>query len=988
MEVVLSEFYPPSAVKDAVLVPNFSNGMDVLAVARGNRLVLYTIDGGLLSDPQCYALYGSIVKLAPIVTSYASLSSLMVILSDFRSCILQFSEDKNELVTLARGNLTTMAGFDITQPQFATHPTVIAAQIGPNTLNMFPIAASATLDLAFPISLGCREIIDFSFVGPTSKVTRLAVLTREFNNTVLLRAIDIEQTEMSFSDDPANRITMPDDARSVIPFESDHQSIVIVFSGQRAIRVAYNAGLTPQVTTATVRTPYPLLKMTALDRNLYIAIEENSLILRAARIEEKGTVHFVNVGTAPEPTAVVPLTRELAFVGSAKEDSVVLCIDANDKQHPVASLFSTIKATGKVTSFLVEKNSVVTLFERAVAETMEMIPFECKMRVECMDCLRHWSFMLKGNSCCLVTNGNESFLLETEDDVKYVENTNTFFRLDQPTLLFSEVGVGTYVQVVDNAVSLFSEQAEIATCELSSISYAAICGFLLVVAAKESLKLYKLENEITLLRTYEVSGMCTAVAVCEKFVAVATSIPNAITWFSIQTGLEVRRVLIDEIVISLVFESSFELLAVPSKGSIHVFGHEENCDIPCEGGHTGLFCLNGKYFICGEIPHLLSGNKATPVKAPNWVSVTTVNEQICGLGTDSLWFGTFGLPEFCSQTYSSQHPICAIYKLGQDYITAQSLKNGIGLFISSAKFPTDELEPFHVFKSGNFVSFASEGDNLFACSSTEIARFVVRHGKAVSAGLKSFGCPVLGFGRFRNYYYYFQYQTTVDFCTIDVTNRNDCAITNWFSINNTVPIDCLTFDNQTAIVIGRDCILRAYSFDQYRECFVPAAHYNPVYGSISHVCVSNSVIVAGTKTGNVFTIERTSCGSVTETELEVVSELSLGDAITVMTASENGVVYIGTELGMACQVKPFSPPKGFSRLYKILAENMSSLGWFSKDMQRYARFGKFYTSQRLVYDMETLRDFLEKSEGEQREILGEGFSLDDARRMVNSVVMC
>ena len=988
MNLTFCELYPSSAVNDAVLVPNFLEGLDVLAVAQGNRLVVYPIQDGYLAEPKFYVVYGNIWRLAPVGTSYSATSSLVVLLSDMRTCVLQYSESEGEIVTLGSGNLTQLSEVDLIRPRFATHPTVVIAQVGPRSLNVFPIDSNSFLEAPFPVQIGCREIIDFAFVGPVSKVTRLIVLTREFNGSALLRAIDVEPLENSYVEDQKNWVAVPDDAVSVVPFEPDSQSIVIVFSGQKAIRVAYNVGLTPQVTTATIRTPWPLQKMTAMDRNFYIAVEEKSLALRAAKIEEMGIVNFVNVGSAPEPTALVPVTQNLAFIGSAKEDSVLVMVSQNE-EHPTASVFSTIKATGKVNSFLIEENKVITVFARAIAETKEMIPFRALLKVECAECTRHWGFVFRDNPCCVVTNGLETFVFESKDVAEYEEMRDGPFVLDRPTIYASGAPNSNVVQVVDNGIHLFSSAARIDTCACDGVICAASAGSFLAVATQDTVMLYDMLSNISLLRKHSLAGMCTAVAINAQYIAVATTAPSTITWFSIDKGVETRRTMLgDELIIGLEFDAGSSLIAVRPQGNILKITDDQTEEIYCEGSHTGISMLNGSCFIGGEIPHLLQNGKAIPVRAPKWTSATVVDDQICGLAPDALWFGHFSRSEFSSRTYTSETQVLGVYKMDRHYITARQLQSGVGLFISWNKFDSEEASLFYTFgPDESFVGFASEDENLFVCSSAQLSRFIIRGGQVRRVGGVPFSQRLMSFGKFRTYYC-FQYQTSIEFLTINVRNETNCAVSTWFTLDNRVPIECCAFDNQTAVIVGPERVLSAYSFDQYRDTFIPIGRHTSPCERICSVCVVDSVIFAGTNNGNVLAIEFTAAGSANQVELEVVNSFTVDDPVTAMTGC-NGTAYIGTEAGLVTRVKPFSPTTEFRKLYKTLAARVCSLGWFAKTQQRCSRHGNFYTSRKPVCDMETLRAFLDKSETEQQEILrATGIELPDALQLIKSVFMC
>ena len=988
MNCTFCELYPPTAVKDACLAPGFLDGTDALVLAQGNRLAVYPVEDDFLSEPQYYPVYGTISKLVAIEATHSIVSSVLVVLDDLRCCILQVSETDGKLMTRASGSLTPTSDIDVPEVRFASHPTVMVAQIGYKTLQVFPIAPNSTLDVPFPIRIGCRDIIDFAFIGPVSRVTRLAVLTKELDHTVRLRVIDLEPSDRTYTDDTNDKVQLPNDTRSIIAFEPDSQSIVIAFSGQKAIRVAYNVGLTPQVTTATIRTPWPLLKMAAMDRNFYVAIEEESLALRVAKIEEKGTVHFINVATAPSPTALVPVTSKLAFVGSDVQDSVLFAIDQKS-QDQMASLLSTITATGPVKDLFVDGKNVYTVFDRAVAETKEMISFRFSLKIECKDCVKHWSFVFNDNPCILITNGTESFVLESKDVIEYAEISDPLFVLDHPTRLFASVG-NNYVQVVDNCLRLFSKDAVLDTVERDGLLSASSSGNLLAVATLDSWFLYCVEDKLRLLHNGAIANMCVGIAVCREYVAVATT--TEVVWYAVDNGARIKEFSPGPgLIVGMEIDEACDLFVVKSHGDILKVSNGKMQEISCDGDHCGISKYKDSFVVTGRTPYLLRGEKATPIRAANWLSVVEFDELVCGLGSEFLWMGQFSNHELCNRTCGSDNRVLSVYKFGSDYFTARTLGKGtrVGLFRSLSLFANDELTPFFTFSEGEvFIGFASEGDNLFACSSDNILRFIVRGCNVTQAGGQCFGDRVFGFGRFQHYYY-FRNHSYIDFCTIDTTNETDCDIFKWFTIDNGAPIVCCDISNQLAAVVGPERTLVVYVFDRFRENFIPISKYTKQYEKICQVCVLDSSIVLCMKSSNVFLLELKSEPGNPASELQLVDSFSVDGAITAIRASPaSGDIYIGTDLGSVSRVSLFSPPKRLVELYKVLAQKLCSIGNFSKTLQRSARTGKFYTSKTEICDLEVLKAFKQKPQSEQLQILSSApsFSLSEALELIDTVL--
>ncbi|KAH0788907.1 hypothetical protein GPJ56_007202 [Histomonas meleagridis] len=350
MDLLLSEVIQPTGANDACIIQSFMPTLDVLAIAQGDRIIIYPMEDGFIGEPNSFQVYGEIEKIVPIQMSYGE-SGMMLILNDLRTCILQNDPDSDsiKIKTLATGNLTPTSNFPRTPIKIATHPTAIVIKYTNFTIEVFPISSHCTLDPPLPITIGCKRIIDFAFVGPTSKVTRLAILSEEFNTPPILRVIDIDLMNSSFTSDPSMDVTLPNDTYKIIPYDPENSSLIIAFSSQQAIRIMYD-GLTPTTTTATIFTPYQIIDMFPMSHNFYVSIDSH-LTMRYAKIEEQGPVHFVDFGiSVPQPISSVSISSSLAFIASNDSDSVLYNIDQESLPCTVREL-ETFKSTGGTFSF-------------------------------------------------------------------------------------------------------------------------------------------------------------------------------------------------------------------------------------------------------------------------------------------------------------------------------------------------------------------------------------------------------------------------------------------------------------------------------------------------------------------------------------------------------------------------------------------------------------------------------------------------------------
>ena len=106
MDFGFTEVFPSSAVNDAVFVPSFYDIYDCLVLAKGNRLIVYAIDGEYVTEPKSFEVFGVIERLIPVRYSHAGKSNLLIILTDLNACIVRTDDDNpNTLISEKVGTL-------------------------------------------------------------------------------------------------------------------------------------------------------------------------------------------------------------------------------------------------------------------------------------------------------------------------------------------------------------------------------------------------------------------------------------------------------------------------------------------------------------------------------------------------------------------------------------------------------------------------------------------------------------------------------------------------------------------------------------------------------------------------------------------------------------------------------------------------------------------------------------------------------------------
>jgi hypothetical protein len=970
MNHALSELFPPSSITDAVFIPNFLDDVDALVTAQGNRLVVNAFEGGMSTEEKRYEIYGEISRLIPIRDSI-----LLVLLTDLRACILSYDQD---FVTISSANLMPANDCQIPPPKFAHHPMVIVLQLASYQLQVFPID-SHSIGAPFPITIGCREIIDFVFIGPLSKVTRLAVLIREFTQSTVLRIIEIDSSEGSYSETSAPNVPLPADAYSIIAFDPDNQSIVVVFSSQQAIRVLYNVALTPKVTTATISTPDPLIKMIPLEPNFYIAVDQG-LRLRVVKLEGQGTVHFVDVDTAPHPTALVAISPRLAFVASATDDSVFFAIDARS-QHQISSVCSTIKQTGPVRSFVCEDDNLLTICDRAVIETALAIPFNVHLKIEATEWIRFWTVVLDSGTAFLLTNGETSFVIRQNDDGEFVEVSEAPFVAVTQTIHCSPISGGRTVQVLDDKI-LVHDGDGLCELELDGIAYAANWGnALAVVHQRKTISLFDIADDIVLKARFTQNRFISGIAVSETAIAVSFIAPFSVVVYS-HKGDQIREFAMNAALVALAYDGSSRLIAAKATDSLLIVS-DIVTEIPCQGAHCGLIRLSqDSLLIAGSSPAILRGDCLTPLKCCPTLSAAVSDDQVYVLSSDGLYIGDFGSPEYFSDALTSDYPFLAIHSIAGWYFTARlcPAQSEIRLYKSKEKFCLTERDPFHVISAGElFQGFVCDGNNLLVCTRSrdgdqgcerrsEITRFLFTGGTVARVGEKVFRFAITGFGRFRDFLY-LVFDNQVDFFTLDTVSQRGCHLTKLFSLEDFPRILHFSFTSQIAVTVGPSRTLSAYAFDAFGQRFISLPSHQATQ-EITGVTVLDDGVIYATEQGNICRVEIVSpAGAAGSSEFQLTESFSIGDRVTCLESGPRGSVLIGTEKGMIAKLRPLATTRRFAELYAIIAQKVTSLGRFQKSIERLARTGKYYTTRRDVCDTGVVQAFKKLRNDQKRAVL-------------------
>jgi hypothetical protein len=219
---------PASSVSSAALVPLFDDERNFLAISKGRRLFIYRLPSMDVAKQVIHEFFARIVTLIPISHPYYMQSNLLIVFDNFRAVVLGHDG-------LTKSQLSFPPSLDARMPnplRFAVHPECVAMQLTSSSIDIFPISSQSLLESNFPMQVSCKRIRDITFIGPVSKVVRLAALTEEFNTAPCVHLFDIDLQNMRYEEDARKKVFLPCDSYLMRSLSPESASIAIVFAAQ------------------------------------------------------------------------------------------------------------------------------------------------------------------------------------------------------------------------------------------------------------------------------------------------------------------------------------------------------------------------------------------------------------------------------------------------------------------------------------------------------------------------------------------------------------------------------------------------------------------------------------------------------------------------------------------------------------------------------------------------------------------------------------
>ena len=1005
MSFALTEVFPSSSVSSGALIPAFDSDSDFLAVGRGNILTLYRIAGNYLADAITIKLYGEIMKIIPL--SFSLRSNILVILTDMRSSVLSWDENNNEVTTISSGNLMPVGITNIPEDlKYAVTPSALVVQFHPYLLTVFPITPQSSLGTSFPISIKCKSIMDFVFIGPISKVTRLAVLTEEYSDNPKLHLIEIDLTNNMGTEDAKQTVSLPENTYIILPFLPDTNSTVFCCSSQNATHVIYAAGLAPACGTHTLFTPNRLKWYAQMKDNLYAFIDEIGNI-RVAELSENNTIHFTNLPfTCSTISCVVPISSTGLFVGSRTGKSYLFKIRKNSLE-----ILQSFDSASSLIEFEKSDDSLIAVSKSAITKMDPLQLLKKSVNLQAKGIVSVWCKHGEEQDQIVLSSCDHTFFLEGADGVyQESENTESRYITDSSSLY---VSFDPFIQVTRSETRI--DGIEIP----GDFIFAHSNGELLVLVDPLCAKIFNFNGEIV--KEFEGEYTCACFSKIIKhhtpedetetetefdpiiepnsplsyFILCS---PSEITIYN-DNFEEIKRVLIKYPVISSIYDKNNSTFILAHARDYVSLLSPENGDIKeiyAPGYHTSCQIIHDKPVVFGEQPIQINGFEKVLYGQDTFISgYELTDDQIMLVGRNGIAIANEGRKTTTHNSYTDEsktpHNIEHIKKYKGVYI--MSYHQNLGF---TKDFASNERKTFFT-ADENILNLLIIEDLLIAVCPHNIYAFSIENPESYKLLSKEqkFDQLISFSGIFQNLLYIVfplaEFNSTTNSHTQSVVRfycverlRDTCVFEEYtsFKLDNTITAVAAHMNLFACAFEGS--LVRVFSMEphspQYKEIASSTVNYE-----ITSLCFKDNYLIGGTQNGAIVIMSMTLFST---KQIAVDYASSVNSAITCIQQISPTSLIIGTESGRIYELQDASFPEQFTIIYNILEMKLYSQGHFNKKLEHAVYFKNVIGKRETIVDVDLLFDYLNASVDIQNKVFEKSdFNRDDVIALLKFVLM-
>lgn len=985
MELQLEEIFPSSSISDSCLIPSFFPTCDALCVSIFDKLIIYKVEDGITIDPKEFEFYGEIMKIIPIAMLFGN-SAVMVVLKDFRISILQADEDdffydsnNFNLKTLGTGSILPTNDMPlINDIKVALHPTAIAIQHSNCDIEIFPVNSSCTLDVPMPITIGCKKIIDFQFVGPTSKVTRLTVLVKQYDSKRVLKFIDISlmSNNNSYTIDSTN-VELPADTYLIMPYDPLNSSIIIAFSTQQAIRVSYE-GLKPTTTTATIFTPFPIEKIYQMKSDLYIIVDKKGN-LKFSKIEEQGFIHFYNISNISNVNSVVVISESMILVSSDSDNSFYT-ID-NTVTPPIANIFSRINFSGVVQKFRQIDDKFVSISSKSIVEFYgKMINIKPLVKIDMKNFTNIFPFEFNDMVCNLVSNETTTKMISMYDYGELVEVKENNFDLENQVLEFVQLNKKSYIQITNHKI-IYINNDEIKDCieQRDCIFLASANNKFIIISTKNYVYLYHINND-KIEQIKSISLHCQALKVSSNKYGFADTDNIYVYNINNDSKFEIEFSNVKELTF---IDDKIYIIDIFNQ-ILYISIHDKSINYFKTHGFYSNFCTisDNSIIACGENPLLIKNETIILINSNPFISANFFENQLYTLDSESINVSSVSnkLSYKCN-SYLTNYNIIDFYKVDCFYIFIIKNQN-IKLYCTASPYEQIDIEK-SFFELDDYTGLCFEGLNIYISSSDTLYKFVIINGTPVKTSECYFDKTIEQFSNFNNYFI-IKHNDEIKFIYVN-SNKTQMDAIEEFKLQSHSEIKKYCCNGYLLSIYTENEII-VYLFKGELSQFIELVKYK-TNKNISEMVIYENDIVFGTKNGDLGILSIEDYSSETnEPIFNLQYCFHIGGEITALSVIDNFIL-IGTNKGNIFRISPEKLSTQFCNLYNFLADRIFSNGNFNKTLQREVMSGRYIeNTSKQTYEFSLIDKFRQMSKDEKKALLnGSNYTIDETMEITSFI---
>ncbi|OHT06692.1 hypothetical protein TRFO_25148 [Tritrichomonas foetus] len=983
MSLLIREVLPTSSLRDAALIPNFTEEteQDVLAIAKGNKLIIYPISTIRSSPPQVYEFFNEIMVVCPVHNEESIKSNILLIFANFKACI--FGSDGK-----SKQNFSIENSSDLMIPikvKYSLHPDLIAIQTSNHHIEIFQKTSNCLLNPITSISIGCKKIIGFCFCGPTDRVKRLAILIENFTQSPSLQIAEIDSDTRTYSIDQQMSINLPQDSYYMFSLHPEKLSTIIVLTTAKCLRITYK-NFTPKMKSATISTQDPILNCDLISGNVFCFVDDAGSY-GFVEIDQKGEVMFVSSGTIESPYKIISLTHNLLFIISHDMQSCLIKI-RKDYSFKILKKFET---TGRIKKVLKNENEFMAISEKG---SIKMKPFEETGILEKVD----------------IQGGIRIFSKKNGSDTFY-RNRNTN---DQYTIILSKgretIEIGSKGQTIEDSTNSINQKTlffnEIIHCtehELRIQNETKISdNFRLCEASHNMVAYVNAKNELHLLKIQrnENDGII-GIEKVDFFHSNSGSINNSITQSNEKSthnkSFENNSFVVsDETILSIALNDSFlavmtsfitvyqisnqkiiktidlpnttsllctknELISLDNQDYvyIHPFSSLKSTKIRCEGTHTRLVAGNGYSIICGSNPSLLIDNKVTiPLNCvPFYDCAWLQRNQFFILNFHSIQKIHIYKKSYSNECTISSVPISSFVRLtDQQFVYSRTMNENTYFFLNKNERP--------FYSCQNFVCIDNANNTLNIISKNNVMMFDKKLKKINGI---SFDQDILNFIVNHQKRYIYQKKNIIDLESSSfIFQANESQEITFVSMNDRYTIVIINKDTMVLFLINDD---NSYKLADMINC----------YEEINCMTLNRDTVIIGTNNHQlyIYQIENNS-------NFKLVNIVNFLSSAPTSIDKFNNTFLIGFECGKVIELTIHNLDHKFVSILEVLQSNVKCEAGFCKQDQFLSQHARFDEKKSIIFDLSVLTKFYSMDYQEQKFVLNNStFSVEDVLETTN-----